>query len=383
MAFSNNQTHRQLVTDKRFYLGQNTSNITMAHENTYAGVIITDKLTSKNAISNACKKGRRMINSLLNIGVHRHGMNPIFSTKLLRTVVMPAVLYGCELWTNISRKSAENLETFQRFAARRIQGLDPQSPTPCTVYTLGLLTMEKSIHKNQLYFWNRLCRSEFNHFYKKLFIARLCTFPEVTPKPKQGFVKHIHQIMEKYKIDDFFQDYLIHREIPSKREWKLFIVNVIHSASHNEWRKSLSDRPNLNRFATIQKEIYPHPLWTLSLNNLAHTWKLSELIILSMTYEPSEVNCKLCQRKSTDIVHHFIMDCPKLYTSREHLMDLIVNVLSVESYVMLTYKPDNEFVNALLGSRDDMTLSDDNWSSFMIAVSTGISTMLKDMKSLL
>jgi hypothetical protein len=43
----------------------------------------------------------------------------------------------------------------------------------------------------------------------------------------------------------------------------------------------------------------------------------------------------------------------------------------------------DEFVNALLGSRDDMALSDDNWSSFMIAVSTGISAMLKDMKSLL
>jgi hypothetical protein len=28
----------------------------MAQENTYAGVIITDKITSKNAISNACKK---------------------------------------------------------------------------------------------------------------------------------------------------------------------------------------------------------------------------------------------------------------------------------------------------------------------------------------
>ena len=107
--------------------------------------------------------------------------------------------------------AADNLETFQRFAARRIKGLDNQSPTPCTIYVLGLLTMEKAIQKNQLYFWNRLCRSEFTHFYKKLLIAMLCTFPEVTPKPKQGFVKHIHQIMERYKIDDFFQDYLIHR----------------------------------------------------------------------------------------------------------------------------------------------------------------------------
>lgn len=35
-----------------------------------------------------------------------------------KTVVEPAVLYGCELWTDVSKKKLENLKILQRFAAR-------------------------------------------------------------------------------------------------------------------------------------------------------------------------------------------------------------------------------------------------------------------------
>jgi hypothetical protein len=59
-------------------------------------------------------------------------------------------------------------------------------------------------------------------------------------------------------------------------------------------------------------------------------------------------------------------------------MNLLVKILSADPL-----KPDSEFVNALLGSRNDMAISDKNWYNFMVAVSIGISAMLNDMKSLL
>lgn len=126
---------------------------------------ITNKLSCASAISRSCCKGRKKLNSLINIGVHKHGMNPIQSCKMWKTVVAPAVLYGCELWTDISKKSLENLEILQRFAARRIQGFDQQSPSACTIYSLCLIKMEKTVQKLQLLFWNRLCRSSYSLFF--------------------------------------------------------------------------------------------------------------------------------------------------------------------------------------------------------------------------
>lgn len=163
--FTSKRNRRKPATENIFLLGNKNSPIDITDENIYAGVTITNKLSCASAISRSCCKGRKIMNSLINIGVHKHGMNPILSCKMWKTVVAPAVLYGCELWTDISKKSLENLEILQRFAARRIQGFDQQSPSACTIYSLGLIKMEKTVQKLQLLFWNRLCRSSYSLFF--------------------------------------------------------------------------------------------------------------------------------------------------------------------------------------------------------------------------
>ncbi|XP_062614319.1 uncharacterized protein LOC134276054 [Saccostrea cucullata] len=118
-----------------FILGQ--ENINLHSENIYAGVVLTDRLQNDTAITQACRKGKRILNSLINIGVHDQGIHPMTSVKLWKTVVMPPILYGCELWDVISKKSIEELEIVQRYAARRMQGFDQRSPTLCTIQGWG------------------------------------------------------------------------------------------------------------------------------------------------------------------------------------------------------------------------------------------------------
>ena len=381
--FTSKRNRRKPATENIFLLGNKNSPIDITDENIYAGVTITNKLSCASAISRSCCKGRKIMNSLINIGVHKHGMNPILSCKMWKTVVAPAVLYGCELWTDISKKSLENLEILQRFAARRIQGFDQQSPSACTIYSLGLIKMEKTVQKLQLLFWNRLCRSSYSLFFKKLFIARLCTYSVGTPQKKRGFVNCIYRTMKNYKIDYFFNDYLCNRETPSKSSWNQYIDTLIRISSQDEWRESLKSRPELSRFAEVHKYIGPHPLWSLSLQHPEYTWKLFELINFSFTYETEEVSCKLCKRKVNDIVQHFILDCPVLYKSREYLMHLIVNSLTVNTYVKLTYNLDSVIVGTILGSKDDDVIPEEEWASYMLSVSEGITVMIKDMRALL
>jgi glycerol uptake facilitator-like aquaporin len=54
----------------------------------YAGIVINDRLQTNTAVNQACKKGKRIMNSLINIGIHDRGINPAISVKLWKTVVI-------------------------------------------------------------------------------------------------------------------------------------------------------------------------------------------------------------------------------------------------------------------------------------------------------
>lgn len=77
---------------------------------------------------------------------------------------------------------------------------------------------------------------------------------------------------------------------------------------------------------------------------------------------------KLCKRKVNDKVQHFTLDCPVLRKSRDYLMHLIVNSLTVNTYVKLTYKSDNVIVGTILGSRDNEVISEEAWAKIMLPV---------------
>lgn len=99
------------------------------------------------------------------------------------------------------------------------------------MFSLDLVEMKRSIDKIKLMFWNRLCTTSYSLFYKKLFIARLCSFGSATPRPKRGFLADIYSIMSEYSIDIFFLKYLLNRDVPPKYTWKQFVGTVVDTAA--------------------------------------------------------------------------------------------------------------------------------------------------------
>lgn len=178
-------------------------------------------------------------------------------------------------------------------------------------------------------------------------------------------------------------DYLCNRETPSRSSWNQYIDTLIRNSSHDKWRESLKSRPKLNHFAEAHIFIEPHPLWSLNLQHPEYTWKLFELNNFSFTYEAEKMSCKLCKRKVNDIVQHFILDNPVLYKIREYLMHLVVNSLTVNTYVKLTYNSDGIIVGTILGSKDNDVIQEKEWANYMLSVSKGITVMIIDLRALL
>lgn len=186
--------------------------------------------------------------------------------------------------------------------------------------------------------------------------------------------------MKSNNIDYFFSDFLFNRETSSKSSWNQYIDILICNSSHDEWRDSLKSRPEPYRFAKVHKYIEPHPLWSLRLQHPEYTLKLFELINFFLTYESDEVLCKLCKRNINDTVQHFILANHVLYKSREYLMHLIVNSLTINTYVKLTYKSDNIIVGTILGSKDSDIFPEKEWVNYILSVPEGITVMIKDMR---
>ena len=74
---------------------------------------------------------------LMSAGVRPGGLNPIYGASLWKKFGIPAMLYGCELWWNLTAKDTEQLNRCNAFVAKRAQGLPPRTHTAGAIGTFG------------------------------------------------------------------------------------------------------------------------------------------------------------------------------------------------------------------------------------------------------
>ena len=65
-------------------------------------------------------KGRKTLNAASGLSIRKNGLNIMTCNKIFWSVVIPTLLFGCEIWV-LSYKDKDNLLAFQRYAGRRIQ----------------------------------------------------------------------------------------------------------------------------------------------------------------------------------------------------------------------------------------------------------------------
>ena len=76
----------------------------------HLGSIQTKCMETPGDIASVVHSLRGTFLSLQSCGVHSGGMNPISTMKLYTSVVLPRALFGCEMWSSISRASMLKLE---------------------------------------------------------------------------------------------------------------------------------------------------------------------------------------------------------------------------------------------------------------------------------
>ena len=203
----------------KFTLGERV--IPIHENNIYAGTFVTTKSVSERT-KRSCLKGRKTIGSLRDIGLKPGVLDPVCCTKVWRHVIIPSVLYGCELWSAIHPNEIEELEKLQRFFARSVQNFHVRSPVAVTTQTLGLWSMEGVIDKSKLLYFGRLCRTSPSQFIKRLLYFRIGQYM-CNDVSSTSVIHDLIQTVRKYELDTFLMEYLRTGEFPEKSQWNKIV----------------------------------------------------------------------------------------------------------------------------------------------------------------
>ena len=97
-------------------------------------------------------KGKEAVASLMGAGIRPGGLNPICGAEIWKSVGLARMLYGSQLWWNMTKTDLETLERVNRLAAKRMQGLCLTTKSEAAIGNLGLWTIEGYIDKIKLFF---------------------------------------------------------------------------------------------------------------------------------------------------------------------------------------------------------------------------------------
>jgi len=69
----------------------------------HLGIRQGSNLSLKTIIQERCQKTRNSIFAMAGQGLHSNGINPALSADLYCEIIIPTVLYGAELWSNMTQ----------------------------------------------------------------------------------------------------------------------------------------------------------------------------------------------------------------------------------------------------------------------------------------
>ena len=128
--------------------------------------------------------------------------------KLYKYVVLPIVLYGCEMWNNL--KSVDvltNLNRFQHFIVKRIQNLRTCTRSDMCQSLLGIHPISSYIDTRKFLFLQKLCSLDDNFLTKRIFMTRLFSYFADNSRKHFGFIPDIIEILYHYELSDYLVEY--------------------------------------------------------------------------------------------------------------------------------------------------------------------------------
>ena len=136
----------------------------------HLGIEMNSCFKATERTTNACRKSQMPF--AVN-GIMSNSTKPCVLVKLYKSVVLPTVLYGYEMWNNLKSVDLTNLNRFQHFIVKRIQNLRTCTRSDICQSLLGIHPISSYIDTRKLLFLQKLCSLDDNFLTKRIFMTRL------------------------------------------------------------------------------------------------------------------------------------------------------------------------------------------------------------------
>lgn len=313
----------------------------------HLGIIQHSRFKTIDRTTDSCNKGRKAYFAIRND--LSHNTNPLTLVKLYRKIVLPTVLYGCELWNNLKQTDFQILNKFQHFVTKDIQGMKISTRSDMCESMIGLHPIISEIDKRKLVFFGKLCKLDTNSLSKNIFLFRLYDLLQGDIKQFSGFLKDIYEILIKYNLLQYLRSFVEVGQFPGKKDWKYIVKQSIHHQHTEEWRNRMEADPDFRIFKIFHNIISPIKLWKFDfsfdevplIRFLAKLWTIPP-IYLGQT-------CRVCQETYDNQYQHAVLGCPSTTCIRDSFFDNLINNFDVHLYVELSQLSEDILYFILLG----------------------------------
>ena len=225
---------------------------------THLGIRQDSNMKICNRISERCKKAKSSFFAMIGLGVHPLGLNPITSANLYKRIVLPSVLYGSELWNNMTQSDINSINRFQHFIVKLIQGFNVRTRSDICESMLGLYRLSAEVEKRKLMFVHKILLMSHDSITQKLFIRKYLLYIANNNNVKLGFIPDICSLLCKYNLQYLINDFVNKScQVPSKYAWKCIVKKAIYSLETHLWKERLSLHPDFQYFRILHVNIKP------------------------------------------------------------------------------------------------------------------------------
>ena len=112
---------------------------------------------------------------MVGYGVKPLRVSPLtaISMYMYRKITVPTILYGCEVWNNLSLTESLKLDRFQRHVAKRIQGFPMRTRTDICESMLGIYPISSEVIIRKMLFLHKLLSLPCDSVSHQIFLRKL------------------------------------------------------------------------------------------------------------------------------------------------------------------------------------------------------------------
>ncbi|MEW8546047.1 MAG: reverse transcriptase family protein [Candidatus Thiodiazotropha sp.] len=273
---------------------------------THLGVRQESNRSSTVRTREACTKGRSVFYSMADIGVRPCGLHPDISIDLYKKVVIPTVLYGCEIWNNLKQCDRTELNKFQRMIVKKSQGFHPYVRSDMCEAMVGLFRIQAEVDRRKLLFLRSLCDLSYKTVSNQLFLFKLFMFLDYGID--SGFIGDIIRIMSTYNLQHFLYQYVQTLHFPNKRTWKTVVNKAIYQYEQSQWHQRIYNDSDFTIFRQLQPKVGLASVYVMGklIKDKTLIVSIAKLWVMKPTVRHT---CHLCGKVQTNILTHLVGEC--------------------------------------------------------------------------